>query len=65
MIEFSFVRNKMTRRISTTESVPPVHTQALFIIFVAFLPRAILFHIYKAYKEQNTNDLDFEGGINF
>jgi hypothetical protein len=24
-----------------------------------------LFHIYKAYKEQNTNDLDFEGGINF
>jgi hypothetical protein len=55
----------MTRDISTTESVPPVHTQALFIIFVVFLPRDIWFHIYKAYKEQNTTDLDFEVGLTF
>lgn len=65
MIEFSFVRNKMTRDISITESVPPVHTQVSFVKFVVFLPRIILFHIYKAYKEQNKINLDFETGMNF
>lgn len=65
MIEFSFVINKMTRDISITESVPPVHTQVSFVKFVVLLPRIIWFHICKAYKEQNKINLDFEIGMNF
>lgn len=36
MRKFSFVRNKMTRDISITESVPLVHTQVSFVKFVVF-----------------------------